>query len=61
METITALVDGEVREIPVLTNEHCKALTAIKSGKVPDCSSDIIQDLVNFGLIRSDFYVQQAQ
>lgn len=51
MEKINTVVDGRLLAVPVLTASHLVAMNKIRSGINPGCPPDILQDLVQAGLV----------
>lgn len=51
METIRAVVDGKFQAVPVLTNSHLVIMSEIRSGSCPGYAPDILQDLIDAGLV----------
>ncbi|MDX5091618.1 hypothetical protein SD939_10410 [Lactobacillus crispatus] len=53
MERISAVVDGQLQAIPVLTADHLIAMSKMRSGISPGCPPDILQDLIQAGLVET--------
>lgn len=51
METIKAVIDGQLQAVPVLTPKHLKAISKIHTGVSPCCTPDILRDLIEAGLV----------
>ncbi|MBY0088412.1 hypothetical protein [Brevibacillus brevis] len=51
METLQAVIDGQLQAVPVLTPKHQKAIRKIRTGASPGCAPDILRDLVEAGLV----------
>lgn len=54
MDRINAVVDGQLRAVPVLTEDHLVAMKKVSSGISPGCPPDILQDLIQAGLLADD-------
>lgn len=60
MERINAVIDGQLQALPVLTNSHLILMSKIRSGSCPGYAPDILQDLIDAGLVEetsNDFTV----
>ncbi|MFC8689289.1 hypothetical protein [Brevibacillus porteri] len=60
MNTIKAVIDGQLQPVPVLTPKHLKAISKIHTGGSPGCAPDILRDLIDAGLVEetaNDFVV----
>ncbi|WP_409174347.1 hypothetical protein [Brevibacillus fortis] len=51
METIKAVIDGQLQAVPVLTNSHLVMIRKIRTGASPGCAPDILRDLIEAGLV----------
>ncbi|WP_186380529.1 hypothetical protein [Brevibacillus brevis] len=51
MQTIKAVIDGQLQAVPVLTSKHLKAISKIQTGVSPGCAPDILRDLIEAGLV----------
>lgn len=51
MDRISAVIDGRLQAVPVLTPMHLKAISKIRSGVSPGCAPDILRDLIEAGLV----------
>ncbi|MDC0760646.1 hypothetical protein POF51_08085 [Brevibacillus sp. AG] len=51
METINAVIDGQLQAVPVLTNSHLVIMSKIRTGARPGYAPDILRDLIEAGLV----------
>ncbi|MFE1630403.1 hypothetical protein ACFLFF_27060 [Brevibacillus reuszeri] len=51
MEKINTVIDGRLMAVPVLTLKHLAAIGKIRTGVSPGCAPDILQDLIDAGLV----------
>ncbi|WP_429845564.1 hypothetical protein [Brevibacillus sp. FIR094] len=51
METIKAVIDGQLQAVPVLTNSHLVIMSMIRTGASPGYAPDILRDLIEAGLV----------
>ncbi|GEC93781.1 hypothetical protein DES34_11993 [Brevibacillus brevis] len=51
METIQAVIEGQLQDVPVLTSKHLKTISKIHTGVSPGCAPDILRDLIEAGLV----------
>ncbi|HZG79526.1 MAG TPA: hypothetical protein VEZ13_02020 [Brevibacillus sp.] len=49
MERISAVVDGRLELLPVLTPQHLVAMEYIRSGRRSECPEEVIRDLISIG------------
>jgi len=49
MKIMSTMIDGRLKEVPILTAQHLIALERIRAGKQPNCPLSIIKDLVSLG------------
>lgn len=48
VETLQAVIDGQLQVLPVL---HLKVISRIRTGASPGYAPDILQDLIDTGLV----------
>ncbi|MFF0828731.1 hypothetical protein ACFYU8_17995 [Brevibacillus sp. NPDC003359] len=51
MERIKTVVDGQLQNVPVLTDDHLVAYSKVRLGIKTGCAPDILRDLVEAGLV----------
>ncbi|WP_232699203.1 hypothetical protein [Brevibacillus daliensis] len=49
---IIVYIEGELLNVPVLTNEHLRAYSRIMKNEAPNCAMSVIIDLTSIGWLK---------